>query len=779
MKTFKVVLPLLLVTLSVGAFAFVAKAADVPSSSRDIQLAQTDDAPIPQIYVYDTKLDKTSYNSGDTIKGSFTVKNSSNSNASGLLYETILVGKFNADGIPAKNYGLVTSDVPFLSPKEQTTIHFTYKLPDGFGGKDVALFIRTKLASGFHLGEEVSSHFNILGGNAWLDVLYSAMGTGKEGYTESEYNYYSLHAGPTIYSNKAPSQAIISFTIKNENPDAVTVVPTLTIYKNDLSGEKIYQSELKDRMLKVLPGKDTGNTIIALPDFKYTPGIYAGLLSFKDDKGMERSSRIDFRYIVAGDVYTIHSVSADKTTLQANDPFVVTMSYSGTPIDMYSTYAPTEASQPAKVTVAVFNERDEKIAEGTEPVDFAKGTSHNFSFLSSGNAEALRGEVSITTTDGKLISNKSFILSPDYEAKHGAPKKEDFAHEMYIAWIVGGVLVLLLLIFIIKKGLHRNNVFLMIFILACLCGVAAILYPFAVKAFTLLPSDTKSGLIDNTVDSYGWNPQVIYVSAPMDDAVFAPGAPFSIVGHANYWACTNASYDTSISVYNYNDSGTAIVKIGAQSKSQPMLDYYHHWEHADYSFDDYFSYSTKAPVTPGDYKFLIRSTNHSSYENMVSVRTGFQNYKVPGVGETSGKGCIPGQYFCELFKLCIPYSEACNAANPNYTPSEINDNIPAAQGPVRLKTISPNIPIGNPGYSCTISWTSSFASYDKDTHCTFTGGPTPISFDPSSSTAPTSFTSPALNKDTTYTMSCHEGSNGTVLKAETACRINWNYKEVN
>jgi hypothetical protein len=144
-----------------------------------------------------------------------------------------------------------------------------------------------------------------------------------------------------------------------------------------------------------------------------------------------------------------------------------------------------------------------------------------------------------------------------------------------------------------------------------------------------------------------------------------------------------------------------------------------------------------------------------------------------------GSGCGTGQYYCELFKQCLPNGAQCNAANPDYTPAVINPNIPATEGPVRLKTLSTNPPIGNPSYTCKISWGDSFASYDKDTHCTFTGGSTSMSFDPTSSDAPTSFTSPALTHDTSYTMSCKEGATGNVIKTETSCRINWNYKEVN
>lgn len=150
-----------------------------------------------------------------------------------------------------------------------------------------------------------------------------------------------------------------------------------------------------------------------------------------------------------------------------------------------------------------------------------------------------------------------------------------------------------------------------------------------------------------------------------------------------------------------------------------------------------------------------------------------------GSGGGGGGGCSTGQFYCELFRQCIPTNQVCNDANPEYKPFRINPNILANEGPVKLKSLLAAPPLGAPGYSCKIVWNNSFVSYDENTICTFTGpNNVSLSFSPASTTAPTSYQSPALQQDSIFKMSCSEGANTAVEKTETVCRLNINYVEV-
>lgn len=140
-----------------------------------------------------------------------------------------------------------------------------------------------------------------------------------------------------------------------------------------------------------------------------------------------------------------------------------------------------------------------------------------------------------------------------------------------------------------------------------------------------------------------------------------------------------------------------------------------------------------------------------------------------------GGSCPSGTTWCGT--ACLT---SCGGSG-TYVPTVMNTNIPATEGPVKLKTLGVTPPIGNPGYSCRIAWNDAFTSYNTDTHCTFTGtGGVSLKFDPASSTAPLYHDSGALRQESVYKMTCYQGTDTTKTETkETVCRINWNYQEVN
>lgn len=164
--------------------------------------------------------------------------------------------------------------------------------------------------------------------------------------------------------------------------------------------------------------------------------------------------------------------------------------------------------------------------------------------------------------------------------------------------------------------------------------------------------------------------------------------------------------------------------------------------------------------------------NHISYNWTANIRSG------------SISGCSGGQYYCEVFRQCVPSGEQCNEANPNYIPwnEDMNKNIPARIGPVSFKSPTALVvipPIGNPGYTCRIAWNNAFASYDTTTLCTFTGPGVNMSFEPASTSSPTFYDAGNIKNDTSFKMTCKDGDMGTPKSTTAICRLNWNYKEVN
>ncbi|MES2059463.1 MAG: hypothetical protein V4438_00345 [Patescibacteria group bacterium] len=763
MKICKFLFSFLFVFGSLFALSSTASAADAPNLSSE---ASSDH--IPQVYVKDVSIgDAVSYKAGSTIKGTITLANFSDFDASEIQYEIILVGGFGSNGLPSENYGSITGDASvFLKSKQEKTFDFSYTLPAGLGGESFGLFVRTKLPSGYHLGELFSHHFALTGGSTMLSVLYSSVDTSA--LDGSSYNSYSLHTGPTIYRDNVPSKAMVRFTLHNTTKNSVTVTPTLDVYLRDVSGRNVYHKVLVGNAISVAAGKDSGDVTIDLPNFEYTPGVYVGVLSFRDADGIERASKIDFRYIVGGDIYTIQSLSSDKSAASQGSTVLLTMGYSGTPQDLYSSSSPRESSQSADVTVSLWNEENLKVGEITESIDFMKSNVHQFQIPLTGDARALRAEVSVSV-GGKVVASNNFNLSPEYS---GAAELADPIMVIlpYILWTTIILVLILILIWIIRKGMHRNIGVLVAFLILLLGALSAYLLTSRSQAFSIM-----QGRPYTYYTVAGYLPPNVFLSTPTPSKVVPGGSKISVTGHVSYYGCTNSPNQVVMSVWNYDGSekqSTLTRYVPASCGTNHRLSCYR-----NNSFDDLFAFTITAPTTPGTYKLYVQANKNNGTEMM----TGYEEYIVQGgdTTTTSGSGCSAGQYYCELLKKCILTSASCNTANPDYVPTVINPNIPAAEGPVKLKALGANPPVGNTGYTCKISWDQSFASYDKDTHCTFTGGGTSITFDPSTITAPTFFDSGSLTKDTNYKMSCHEGTNGFAETSEATCRLNWNYKEVN
>lgn len=149
--------------------------------------------------------------------------------------------------------------------------------------------------------------------------------------------------------------------------------------------------------------------------------------------------------------------------------------------------------------------------------------------------------------------------------------------------------------------------------------------------------------------------------------------------------------------------------------------------------------------------------------------------------------CGAGTYFCDTQQKCIADSASCNTSNTTHRSDSdiVNPEIPVesvAEVTFKKTTLSVNPPIVNKGYTCTISWSDLFSSYDENTECTFTGPNISSTFLPSDRTVNTSTTT-RVTSDTTFKMICgQKDATGVVTntkKAEGVCRVNINYVEVN
>lgn len=178
----------------------------------------------------------------------------------------------------------------------------------------------------------------------------------------------------------------------------------------------------------------------------------------------------------------------------------------------------------------------------------------------------------------------------------------------------------------------------------------------------------------------------------------------------------------------------------------------------------------------------VKSGDSAQFVGAFTCGNTLVRYRVNEEPGSSG-GCTGGQYYCEIFRQCVPSGEQCNTANPNYVPYDesLNPSIPARVGPVglRSKGLVPTPPIGNKGYTCRVAWNNAFSSYDTTTTCTFTGPGVNLSFMPSATTSPTFYDANSIKTDSSFKMTCRDGDTGIPQETTTVCRLNWDYVEVN
>ncbi len=91
--------------LSVG-FVKLANAQTEPTSDQDSEIAQfqKDLYALPNVFISNLSLDKKDYSEGDTLNGSFTIKNQGGNVANDIYYNVSVVGLDDSDHVATVTY---------------------------------------------------------------------------------------------------------------------------------------------------------------------------------------------------------------------------------------------------------------------------------------------------------------------------------------------------------------------------------------------------------------------------------------------------------------------------------------------------------------------------------------------------------------------------------------------------------------------------------------------------------------------------------------------------
>ncbi len=603
---------------------------------------------IIEVYVRDVVLEKDTYAAGETVKGSFVLYNpEAQKNIPDIKYQISLVGEYD-DQLPTTFYDTKSFGPVFLKAGEQNKlVEFRYQLPMTFSGKNMGIHVRAVSGSGAPL--------------AWSDVRVSVTGglsqiTITDAHLTVDGKTFITSVGPTVNTDK---KATLDVALSNPGITALELTPNIALFDRSISGKSI--TNYNEEKISLAAGAKV-NLSYDLPRNDNKAGVYVGKLTLLDNSNISRAIPISFRYIIAGDIVTITSLTSQNTSVQKDELINLTLNYIGTPYDIATGETPGDAT--GEVDVKIFNEYDKAVGVYKETINFNSGTSKNIVLKASDNAEALRANV-VVNKNGTIIAQYSTDLSPNYKEVNEAAKNNGSSSKNINMWyIILPVLVIILIIgfiFLRKKMLGRNISLIIVGML-----IAGGIFATGTKsshAFTVTLQqnhdkvwnyDWVNPTPNKNFGTMGYHPfsstkpwyhiltqsgtlvPGVTVTAPINNQTMSPGQSFYVNGSVFALACLNTPQ-------------TVIIKVTFQGKSiSKTYDNINDAEASDKTWtesDRDFSIGPfTAPTGSGPYKVIINVINYTNIPNInanIRERNASANKATPATWDTRG-GVVEG-----------------------------------------------------------------------------------------------------------------------------------------
>ena len=228
----------------------------------------------------------------------------------------------------------------------------------------------------------------IVGESKYIDKTNAFVGIGDK--------RFRLQAGPTVYPDK---KVFLQVDLKNNLTTDVSLYPTVKIWQRSVTGALLKEEKLNK--LDVLAGK-TGVINYDLPKFNNEPGVYVGKMEIFDNGELMRTSPVEFRYIIGGDIATIKGLTIDKNSVSKDEDIKLSLSYTGNTFDIQATSTDIKAAIYA-LNIKMFSEKNELVADLNDNFDFNSGLIKDFSVKSLVAAKSLRAEV-VVKNGNKILS---------------------------------------------------------------------------------------------------------------------------------------------------------------------------------------------------------------------------------------------------------------------------------------------------------------------------------------------------------------------------------------
>ncbi len=758
------------------------------------------------VNVIDELFQDKAYVIGDTVNGSFVLKNTNTYDVPEVYYVMSILTGFDENTLKAKGqFGDTERQGPiFVSKNSDKTINFSYKIPQFFDntqkGEKIVLHVEAYSSSGVRMGwfdKEIKIE-NLT--KQLAEVFNTSIEVNNKEFTPKQ--------GPTVLDGQ---KANFNVVLYNSSSSDVTIFPEITIHDRQPStpviGNKTYDPI-------VLPAGLYVEESFELPQFDNFKGVYAGKFRFTDGKDNDVAEGVYLRYIVGEDYGTIQSVTIDKTSVAEGDIFNSSVVYTG-PATNINTSQPTLGE--GTMNVSITNEKGEIVASSTQNIALDTNTDNktvNFNLEAQRDASQLFVSV-IMKKDNQILATYSSRLT---DPEKVLPKQSQNFSLYIIAAILFGIIILIILIALFLKMKKRNTIMFLALGSLFVGGMFA-------------PGHASAALY------------ALSINSPYDGQQVNAGATFSSSGSGGIKVCGNesANFTLSLGFQGQGRSGSCSMASHSSCSDKRVCDSHGHNCHTKqvcqgdenfYNLPCSVGTTFTAPQVPGSYKLYLSygasfsagwgnaSESGSTFVNVNVVcptGTTCANSPVPLQSLTGGGGgnatttsiCTP-KLACSGTKItdgCNPDidCQAVNGAGSTCSPTTLTCTKSAAQiyidtnggtnlpsGQVVIKdfkanTINPYNSTNGTGGNC--SPVFNLLTEDKYSTCTITGSAQGDQTYTYPIVTPKTLSDSKVKSETQYKLTCGEnlpdpktGATTTLTGTSTkyaTCYINASFSEVN
>ena len=545
----------------------------------------------PQIAVGNIVLNESSVSQGDTVHGTFVMNNPGTTDATNIGYRISLVGNYQANTLAGTFYDTSALEGSVFVPAHgRVTVPFSYTLPIAVSGKGLGIEIQAYTSAGIPLSWS-DYHLTV---NAKQGVVVPPSLSVSNALLQLGTSTFPLQAGPVVHTGETPTLVIsLSAAPKTTLP----INAQVNLYNRVIAGTPLIATTSAHTLT---PHTKTFSVALPLPT---TAGVYDTQVVLETTNGTPIAPPFEIRYIVAGNIITIQTLTANQTSITAGNTVTLTMQYTGAPFDIRTGAVVNEPASTVHITLT--NQSNNVIGTYQGILDPTKGTLI-VPITLQGSGTSLSGAVTVIGPQDTVLAKYQTML-----IEHASAVSHSFS--LLWLWVIIGVLVVLsgfIVWLVVIKKKQATMVSLLMFVVA-----GALFFVGGQTAQAQITTQVQPTMSAGLYDTSGNSIQVM-----------TEGQQFWVRGTVVDVSCVNAPQSASFT-FDLSQSGGGSSTYGPYTQSQAAQDTSSH-NTGNYYFD--FAYGAgdapaawitnpgtqipfTAPSVPGTYTVQITVNTISYY----------------------------------------------------------------------------------------------------------------------------------------------------------------------